>query len=91
MRCLVSAIGLAIALASPVFATDRLSGTWTTGGPALQTFVFEANGDCEGRWVFPGRVAQQNVTLKVRGQKVWGVILWAVQSRRCHAHRRWDL
>src|SRR4029453_15387944 len=28
----------------------------------------------EGRWVFPGRVAQQNATLKVRGQKVWGVI-----------------
>jgi hypothetical protein len=184
MRCLVSATGLAIALASPVFAADRVSGAWTTGGPAPQTFVFKASGDqfggiacgpcdkfasvfrvedgrimdadhvsffvsydtagprfkefgkyrdrlvgsvvdgqlslsaqpegrnepastlklkrvvdgfvpdttnvppsslltvdpavapspIEGRWVFPGRVAQQNVTLKVRGQRVWGVI-----------------
>jgi hypothetical protein len=28
----------------------------------------------EGRWVFPGRIAQQNLILKVRGQKVWGMI-----------------
>jgi hypothetical protein len=28
----------------------------------------------EGRWVSPGRSAQQNLILKVRGQKVWGVI-----------------
>ncbi len=45
MRCLVAATGLVIALASPVFAADSLSGTWTTGGPAPQTFVFKASGD----------------------------------------------
>jgi hypothetical protein len=28
----------------------------------------------EGRWVFAATPAQQNLTLKVRGQKVWGVI-----------------
>jgi hypothetical protein len=28
----------------------------------------------DGRWVSPGRSAQQNLILKVRGQKVWGVI-----------------
>jgi hypothetical protein len=28
----------------------------------------------EGRWVFAGRNAQQNVILKVRGQNVWGLI-----------------
>lgn len=28
----------------------------------------------EGRWVSPGNSAQQNLILKVRGQKVWGVI-----------------
>ncbi|HUK36429.1 MAG TPA: hypothetical protein VLV86_21075, partial [Vicinamibacterales bacterium] len=32
-------------------------------------------GRVDGRWVAAGRVAQQNVTLKVRdGDKVWGVI-----------------
>src|SRR5260370_35899184 len=31
--------------------------------------------DLDGRWVAAGRVAQQNVTLKVRdGNRVWGVI-----------------
>jgi hypothetical protein len=28
----------------------------------------------EGRWVNPGNTAQQNLILKVRGQKVWGLI-----------------
>jgi len=184
MRHLVSAIGLAIVFASPVFAADSLSGAWTTGGSSPQTFVFKASGDrfggitcapcdradsvyrvedgrildgtrvsfvvtydvagprfkelgkyrdrvtgsvvngqlslsmqpegrsvaaatitvkrvvegfipdttnippssllavdpasapspIEGRWVFPGRTAQQNLILKVRGQKVWGLI-----------------
>ena len=45
MRCLVSATSLVIALASPVLAADTLSGAWTTGGPAPQTFVFKASGD----------------------------------------------
>jgi hypothetical protein len=184
MKPLVSAIIVTLGLASPALATDRISGAWTTGGPAPQTFIFKASGErfagiacgpcdkaasvlrvedgrmldadrvsfvvsydtagprfkelgpyrdrfegslvngrlslsakteghngpastvtltrviegfvpdttnvppsslltadpavaaspIEGRWVFPGRVAQQNATLKVRGQKVWGVI-----------------
>jgi hypothetical protein len=184
MKYLVSATVLALGLASPVFAADRISGAWTTGSPSQQTFIFKASGErfagiacgpcdkaasvfrveeglmldddrvsfyvsydtagprfkelgpyrdryegslangrlslsarlegrngpasmltlkrvvegfvpdttnvppsslltpdpadapspIEGRWVFPGRVAQQNATLKVRGQKVWGVI-----------------
>lgn len=184
MRHLISAAGFAIVLASPAFAADPVSGTWTSAGSAPQIFVFKASGDrfsgiacgpcdraesvfrvedgrildgsnisffvsydtagprfeefgryrdrvmgtlvdgqlslsmqpegrnapastlrltrvvkgfvpdttnvppssllapdpaappspLEGRWVFPGRTAQQNVMLKVRGQKVWGVI-----------------
>lgn len=184
MKRLVSASVLTLGLASPVLAADHISGAWTTGGPAPQTFIFKASGErfagitcgpcdkaasvlrveagrmldggrvsfvvsydtagprfnelgpyrdrfegsfangrlllsaqtegrsgpastltltrvvegfvpdttnvppsslltadpavapspLEGRWVFPGRVAQQNATLKVRGQKVWGVI-----------------
>jgi len=173
MRSLFSAMVLAIAFASPVFAADQLSGTWTTGDSPAQTFIFKASGDrfagiacgpCdraasvfrvedgrmdgdrisfvviygsyrdrvsgsfangglsltaqpagrnarattlnlkrvvegfvpntsnvapssllttdpiadpspnEGRWVSPGASAQQNLILKVRGQKVWGVI-----------------
>jgi hypothetical protein len=45
MKYLVAATGLAIAIASPALAADRLSGAWTTGGPAAQTFVFKASGD----------------------------------------------
>lgn len=44
MRYLASATVL-IALASPALAADRISGTWTTGGPSPQTFVFKASGD----------------------------------------------
>jgi hypothetical protein len=34
----------------------------------------QAPSPIEGRWVAVGRVAQQNFTLKVRGQKIWGVV-----------------
>ncbi len=40
----------------------------------LENDVASAASPIEGRWVAAGRVAQQNVTLKVRGGRVWGVI-----------------
>jgi len=45
MRSLVSAIGLTVVLVSPAFGADRISGTWTTGGPEPQTFIFKASGE----------------------------------------------
>jgi hypothetical protein len=39
----------------------------TPDSPAVSSSI-------EGRWVSPGTKAQQNLILKVRGQKVWGVI-----------------
>ena len=185
MKTAISALLLFVCLRAQAYAADRLSGAWTTGGAAPQTFVFKASGEAfggvvcgpcddpasvfrieggrmidadhvmfsiaydvggprfkesgpyreqvtgtlgaaqltlqaqpegrgnkgslakvlkrvvegfvpdtanvrgsslltadpnspplsiEGRWVAVGRVAQQNVTLKVRGGKVWGVI-----------------
>ena len=87
MRHLVALGALALGFASPVTAADRLSGTWTTGGSAPQTFVFKASGEppsslltlgpagppspIEGRWVFGTILPQQNLILKVQGQKVW--------------------
>src|SRR5437016_430177 len=45
MRYLAAVGALAVLFASPAMAADRLSGTWTTGGPAPQTFIFKASGD----------------------------------------------
>jgi hypothetical protein len=45
MKPLVSAIIVTLGLASPALATDRISGAWTTGGPAPQTFIFKASGE----------------------------------------------
>ena len=45
MKSLVATCGVAIALASPALAADRISGTWTTGGSAPLTFIFKASGE----------------------------------------------
>jgi hypothetical protein len=53
----------------------RVLGKRETSGPATEaTAAASLASAIDGRWVAVGRVAQQNLTLKVRGNKVSGVI-----------------
>ena len=54
MRCLVSATGLAIALASPAFAADRLSGACIDTPPSPQRKGVQRN-------IMTGTLADNNV------------------------------
>jgi hypothetical protein len=60
-------------------ATSTLSLTRVDGEGAMvatvRTVAAPKTAGLDGRWVAPGRAAQQNVTLKLRdGNTVWGVI-----------------
>jgi hypothetical protein len=48
MKKLLLAAVVCVISWTPADAADRLSGTWTTGGAAPQTFVFKAAGDAFG-------------------------------------------
>src|SRR5262249_15177532 len=48
MKKLLLAAGVCVISWTPADAADRLSGTWTTGGTAPQTFVFKAGGAAFG-------------------------------------------
>ena len=45
MRYLISAVALIALLAPALQAADGLSGAWTSGGTAVQTYVFKVQGD----------------------------------------------